>query len=237
MTRPGGCGSTGSSRPRRAACARRCATATTTPSTTSATARFTADGRQGRALPRGPRRRSPRRSRSTRRCRQPARRPGRSCGSSCSTPARAPAPRSPTRSPASPRRSIQLGVPAVVAMQFEISDAAPPSCSPRSSTPTSSGARIPIDAAVAEARKAIYSEVDKLEWATPVLFLRDPGVDAVLVRGRRGPAPGGGADGPADPVGQPVPRRGRSRRRAEPARHRPGRRRPDRARPGRRSPT
>ena len=34
----------------------------------------------------------------------------------------------------------------------------------------------PIDAAVAEARKAVYSEVDPIEWATPVLFLRDPDV-------------------------------------------------------------
>ena len=56
--------------------------------------------------------------------RQPAVRPERRCGSSSSTRARAPARRSPIRTPASPRRSSQLGVPAVVAMQFEISDGA-----------------------------------------------------------------------------------------------------------------
>ena len=39
------------------------------------------------------------------------------------------------------------------------------------------GRQDPIDAAVAEARKAIYIEVDKIEWATPVLFMRDADVE------------------------------------------------------------
>jgi peptidoglycan hydrolase-like protein with peptidoglycan-binding domain len=68
---------------------------------------------------------------------------------------------------------VQLGVPAVVAMQFEISDRAAIVFAEELYT-NLIGRRDPIDASVAEARKAIYSDVDKVEWATPVLFVRDP---------------------------------------------------------------
>src|SRR4029450_7011779 len=71
---------------------------------------------------------------------------------------------------------VQLGVPAVVAMQFEISDRAAIVFAEELYT-TLIGRRDPIDASVAEARKAIYSDVDKVEWATPVLFVRDPDVE------------------------------------------------------------
>ena len=71
---------------------------------------------------------------------------------------------------------IHLGVPAVVAMQFEISDEAAILFAEELYT-NLIGRQDPIDAAVAEARKAIYSEVDKVEWATPVLFVRDPDVE------------------------------------------------------------
>ena len=71
---------------------------------------------------------------------------------------------------------VQLGVPAVVAMQFEISDRAAIVFAEELYT-NLIGRQDPIDAAVAEARKAIYSEVDEVEWATPVLFVRDPDVE------------------------------------------------------------
>ena len=71
---------------------------------------------------------------------------------------------------------VQLGVPAVVAMQFEISDRAAIVFAEELYT-NLIGRRDPIDASVAEARKAIYSDVDKVEWATPVLFVRDPDVE------------------------------------------------------------
>jgi peptidoglycan hydrolase-like protein with peptidoglycan-binding domain len=74
---------------------------------------------------------------------------------------------------------VQLGVPAVVAMQFEISDRAAIVFAEELYTNLISR-RDPIDASVAEARKAIYSDVDKVEWATPVLFVRDP--DSELFR-------------------------------------------------------
>ena len=71
---------------------------------------------------------------------------------------------------------IQLGVPAVVAMQFEISDEAAIVFGEELYT-NLIGRQDPIDAAVAEARKAILIEVDDVEWATPVLFMRDPKVE------------------------------------------------------------
>jgi hypothetical protein len=70
---------------------------------------------------------------------------------------------------------IQLGVPAVVAMQFEISDRAAILFADELYT-NLIGRQDPIDAAVGEARKAIYVEIDRLEWATPVVFVRDPDV-------------------------------------------------------------
>ncbi len=70
---------------------------------------------------------------------------------------------------------IQLGVPAVVAMQFEISDEAAILFADELYT-NLVGLQDPIDAAVSEARKAIYVELDRVEWATPVLFVRDPNV-------------------------------------------------------------
>ena len=71
---------------------------------------------------------------------------------------------------------IQLGVPAVVAMQFEISDDAALLFAEELYT-NLIGRQDPVDASVAEARKAVYTEVDPLEWATPVLFVRDPDVE------------------------------------------------------------
>jgi peptidoglycan hydrolase-like protein with peptidoglycan-binding domain len=71
---------------------------------------------------------------------------------------------------------IQLGVPAVVAMQFEISDDAALLFAEELYT-NLVGRQDPIDAAVAEARKAVYTEIDAIEWATPVLFVRDPDIE------------------------------------------------------------
>ena len=71
---------------------------------------------------------------------------------------------------------IQLGVPAVVAMQFEISDEAAHLFAEELYT-NLIGRQDPIDAAVAEARKAIYVRGRPVEWATPVLFMRDPDVE------------------------------------------------------------
>jgi CHAT domain len=67
---------------------------------------------------------------------------------------------------------VQLGVPAVIAMQFAISDAAAILFAEELYT-NLIGRRAPVDAAVSEARKAIFVEQGTTEWATAVLFMAD----------------------------------------------------------------
>ena len=99
---------------------------------------------------------------------------------------------------------VALGVPAVVAMQFTISDRAAIVFAEELFT-SLIGRQYPIDAAVSEARKAVFTEVNEIEWATPVLFLRT--VDgqlfdfAACTGGRRGNALGHvGANAEPDPT-------------------------------------
>lgn len=63
---------------------------------------------------------------------------------------------------------LQKGIPAIIAMQFEITDNAAITFSHEFYAALVDG--YPIDAAVAEARKMIYAEANQLEWATPVLY-------------------------------------------------------------------
>jgi hypothetical protein len=65
---------------------------------------------------------------------------------------------------------VQQGIPAVVAMQFPVSDAAAIAFS--SGLYSALADYLPVDAALGEARKAIYLDGHAVEWATPVLFLR-----------------------------------------------------------------
>jgi CHAT domain/Kelch motif len=65
---------------------------------------------------------------------------------------------------------IQQDIPAVVAMQFEITDAAAITFARELYGAVADG--YPLDAAVAEARVAIHSDGNPVEWATPVLYLR-----------------------------------------------------------------
>ena len=74
---------------------------------------------------------------------------------------------------------VMAGVPAVVAMQFPISDVAAIRFAGRFYPLTALGE--PVDYAVAEGRRAIrVAESDTMEWATPILFMRAP--DGVLFR-------------------------------------------------------
>jgi hypothetical protein len=70
---------------------------------------------------------------------------------------------------------IRDGVPAVVGMQFPISNEAAVNFAQTFYERIAQ--RLPVDAAVAEGRKALYSN-KSAEWATPVLFLRSK--DGVL---------------------------------------------------------
>jgi tetratricopeptide (TPR) repeat protein len=67
---------------------------------------------------------------------------------------------------------VQQGVPAVIAMQFEVTDEAA-ICFTREFY-AALAAGYPVDAALAEARKAIFAEVSEIEWGTPVLYMRAP---------------------------------------------------------------
>jgi hypothetical protein len=67
---------------------------------------------------------------------------------------------------------VQQGVPAVIAMQFEISDQAAVKFAEELYLATADG--YPIDAALSEARKRIWGGGNETEWGIPVLFLRAP---------------------------------------------------------------
>jgi tetratricopeptide (TPR) repeat protein len=65
---------------------------------------------------------------------------------------------------------LQQRVPAVIAMQFEISDAAAKVFASEFYRAVAEGN--PVDAAVCESRKALFKEEYGQEWATPVLYMR-----------------------------------------------------------------
>lgn len=67
---------------------------------------------------------------------------------------------------------VLQGIPAVIAMQFEISDKAAISLAHEFYGAVADG--YPVDAALAEARKAVFAEGNAVEWGTPVLYLRAP---------------------------------------------------------------
>jgi len=87
---------------------------------------------------------------------------------------------------------VQQGVPAVIAMQFEITDQAAITFAEEFYAAVADGH--PVDAALADARKAIFGTGNDIEWGTPVLYLRAPdgrlfsvNPDTVAAR-REGPA-------------------------------------------------
>ena len=65
---------------------------------------------------------------------------------------------------------LQQGVPAVVAMQFEITDEAAITFAHEFYSAFADG--YSVEAAVSEARKSIFAGQNDSEWATPVLYLR-----------------------------------------------------------------
>jgi tetratricopeptide (TPR) repeat protein len=67
---------------------------------------------------------------------------------------------------------VQQGIPAVIAMQFEVTDEAAICFTREFYAAIATG--YPVDAALAEARKAIFAEVSEIEWGTPVLYMRAP---------------------------------------------------------------
>ena len=122
---------------------------------------------------------------------------------------------------------VRSGVPAVIAMQFEISDHAA-----REIAETfyrSLALNLPVDAAITEARRKIFlSDRDSLEWATPILFMQVP--DGRLFQFQEGTAsPPLASHGNESEVGPPPQARAKSQktqrvRTASPAPAKPKRR-------------
>jgi hypothetical protein len=79
---------------------------------------------------------------------------------------------------------VHQGIPAVVGMQFEITDQAAIIFSREFYGAIAEG--FPVDAALAEARKAIYLAPNDVEWGTPVLYMRSP--DGILFELSKTPA-------------------------------------------------
>ena len=65
---------------------------------------------------------------------------------------------------------IEREIPAVIGMQFEITDRSAIVFASEFYAALADG--YPVDSALAEARKAIYADKNDVEWATPVLFMR-----------------------------------------------------------------
>ena len=105
------------------------------------------------------------------------------------------------------------GIPAVLAMQYEITDHAAIQCGRTFYTALASA--MPVDGAVAEARKAISLQVtNSLEWGTPVLYLRaqhstlfelPPRVDPPTVSIVPPSTPSGGVAPEGKPAPLPLP--------------------------------
>lgn len=83
------------------------------------------------------------------------------------------------------QKLIQKGIPAVVAMQFAISDTAALKLSLEFYSALADN--YPIDAALAEARRAIFFDDNAVEWATPVLYSRAP--DGIIFEVQSAPQP------------------------------------------------
>jgi tetratricopeptide (TPR) repeat protein len=73
---------------------------------------------------------------------------------------------------------VRQGIPAVLAMQFEIFENAAITLAQEFYSAIVDG--YPVDAALSEARKAIFASNNDVEWGTPVLFMRIP--NGVLFR-------------------------------------------------------
>lgn len=90
---------------------------------------------------------------------------------------------------------VYQGIPAVVAMQFEITDRAAITFAHSLYEAVAEG--YPLDAAMAEGRNAVRDDANPLEWATPVLYLRAP--DGRIFDVSAGHAAAGATVAEADP--------------------------------------
>ncbi len=97
---------------------------------------------------------------------------------------------------------VRQGIPAVVAMQFEITDEAAVTFS-RALYRAIADA-YPVDAAVSEGRKALFAAGNDVEWATPVLFMRTPDGRVFDVAAAGPTTPDVTATATSDPTAEPA---------------------------------
>ena len=67
---------------------------------------------------------------------------------------------------------VRQGIPAVIAMQFEVSERTAATLAREFYRSVADN--YPVDAALAEARKAIYTQGQDIEWGIPVLYMHSP---------------------------------------------------------------
>lgn len=67
---------------------------------------------------------------------------------------------------------VRQGIPAVIAMQFEVTDEAAITLTGEFYDALADG--YPVDAALTQARLSIFAQGNKVEWGTPVLYMRAP---------------------------------------------------------------
>jgi len=67
---------------------------------------------------------------------------------------------------------VQQGIPAVIAMQFEVTDEAAITLAHQFYDVLAENR--PVDMALTEARKNIFTQLQNVEWGTPVLYMRSP---------------------------------------------------------------
>jgi hypothetical protein len=96
---------------------------------------------------------------------------------------------------------VQQGIPAVLAMQFKITDQA--AITFASEFYGSMADYYPVDAALAQARLAIRGEDNHLEWATPALYMRS--TDGRIFDSGESSAPGAASAAGATSVSAPQP--------------------------------
>ncbi len=101
------------------------------------------------------------------------------------------------------QRFVQQGLPAVIAMQFPVSDETAITLSHVFYETLAKGH--PVDAALTEARKAVFTQVNEAEWAAPVLFMRSPDGRIFDFEHSREMLPPDAATVPGPVITQPVP--------------------------------
>jgi hypothetical protein len=97
---------------------------------------------------------------------------------------------------------VLQGIPAVIAMQFEIADEVAATFAHELYGALADG--YPIDAALTEARKAIFAAGRDVAWGTPVLYLRAPDGRIFDLKGGSTVLPAGPPALALNPQGQPL---------------------------------